>query len=185
MATQCYTKRQLEDVIWKATIMALGLDDSQPEVQNRVRISRPESDLTNGIWERTENIVFLRVMPGFDEISTQHDSEVVEDEHGKVIERVSYHRAHALSWICYGPDSYNDADTIRIGLLRPDVMHYLRTNRIGLSPRITEPVNVPEPDEAGLWWDRYDLSANCYELVCREYAIGDIRVAPNVISQFE
>lgn len=182
MATQRLTQDQLENVLWKATVMALGLDPKRDDVQKRVRISWPKSETGSTTWRRDENVTFLRITPGYDDYGTLHDSEYVSDpDTGLVKEVVTYHRTHSISWVCYGPDADNDADAIRIGIIRPAVRAMMAKQHLAMMAHIIEPVRINEPDEAGQWWERCDLTAQCYEYVRREYDAEEILVAPNTI----
>lgn len=177
------TQKQLEDLFWRATVLALGLDpDSEDEtVHKRVRISWPTSDTGNSDWKRDENVVFLRISPGYDTYGTLHDIDHVYDpETDTQKEVVYYHRSHRITWVCYGPDSDNDADTIRIGILRDAVHSYLKAHKVAIQPHLREPVRAPEQDETGDWWERSDLEADFYQLVTREYPEDFINTAPNI-----
>lgn len=177
------TQQQLESVIWRATIMCLGLDpDSEDEsVHKRVRKSWPISDTGNSDWGRDENVVFLRITPGYDDYGSLHDIEHVYDRQADTQkEVVSYHRSHSIGWICYGPGSDADADTIRIGILREPVKAYLAANNIAIKPHIREPVRVPEQDKTGEWWERCDLNAEAYQLVTREYQESFMEGTPTI-----
>lgn len=177
------TQKQLERLFWRATILCLGLDpDSTDEaVHKRVRISWPSSDTGNSNWKRDENVVFLRISPGNDPYGSVHDIDHVYDpETDTQKEIVRYHRSHRIVWVCYGPDADNDADTIRIGILRDAIHSMLKAQNVAIQPHLRDPVRVPEPDETGEWWDRYDLEADFYQLVTREYPEDFIDTAPNI-----
>lgn len=63
VATKRLARDSLENVIWEATVLALGLDKNQEDVQKRVRISWPTSETGNSNWQRDENVVFLPDCP--------------------------------------------------------------------------------------------------------------------------
>ena len=75
-----------------------------------------------------------------------------------------------------------DADTIRIGILRAEIKRYLRDNGIAFKPDIREPVRMPELDESGDWWERNDLTAQCYILFSRDYTEGIIEHVPVTVT---
>lgn len=174
------TRHQLEDLIWSATVKCLGLNPNDPSdaVQKRVRISWPSTETGNADWEREENVVFLRISPGLDEYGTLLDISYKPDDTSGAKEVVQYHRCHQIHWICYGPDSDSDADSIRIGILRDAIRAYMLEANVAVQPHIREPVRIPEQDESGAWWERCDLTAQCYELVSREYDASPIDVPP-------
>ena len=177
------SRAQLEDLFWRATVICLGLnpDDSSEAVQKRVRISWPSNETGNTDWERKDNVVFLRISPGLDEYGTLSDISYSHDpETDTTKEVVQYHRSHQVSWICYGPDSDSDADSIRFGILRDAIRSFMKEKNVAVQPHIREPIRIPEQDESGEWWERCDLTAQCYELVSREYESTPIDVPPNI-----
>lgn len=174
-------QHQIEDVFWRATVMCLGLDPDAPASQDRVRISWPKGELGNSDWKIDEDVVFLRVSTGTDPYGTAQDVLYIDDpETGEAKEVVGYQRSIRVNWVCYGPNADESADRIRIGLHRDAVHSYLIGNNIAVQPHIREPVRVPEPDDAGEWWERSDLFADCYEGVVREYPADTIDVAPEI-----
>lgn len=173
------SQEELEDILWRATVIVLGLDpDSQDEsVHKRVRISWPENEGTT--WGRDEDVVFFRLMPAPDDFTPLKDvSYVYDSEHDSLSEKVEYHRRFTINWVCYGPDALSDADAIRIGILRQPIRDMLRLHSIAFMPHIREPVRLDEPDQSGNWWRRYDVSADIYELASREYSSDYINLPP-------
>lgn len=181
------TRHQLENLIWRATVKCLDLnpDDPSDAVQKRVRISWPSAETGNADWKREENIVFLRISPGLDEYGTLLDISYNLDDTSGAKEVIRYHRCHQIHWICYGPDSDYDADRIRIGILRDSIRASMLKSNVAVQPHIREPVRIPEQDESGEWWERCDLTAQCYELVIREYAAESIDVIPTILIKSE
>ena len=171
------TQRELEDLFWRATILCLGLDPDDPgeAVQKRVRVSWPQSDTGNSTWGRDEDVVFLRIAPtpdGYeelDDVTTEYDAQTNEAK-----QRVRYHRSFSITWICYGPGSLEDADTIRTGVKTDAIRHYLNGFGVAVQPHIQSPVRLTEPDESGDWWERCDLTARFYALTERTYTVGEI-----------
>ena len=180
---QVLTKEQIEDAFWRATIMTLGLDPEAEATQSRVRISWPKGDAGNSDWKRDENVIFLRITPTHDDYTIQKDITHAYDRENDVLrEVVTYHRCFSIQWVCYGPQSGEDADAIHIGILRTEVRKYLRQNGIGMKPDIREPVRMPELDDSGDWWERHDLTAQCYILFSRDYTEGMIEHVPITVS---
>ena len=179
------TRKELENVFWTATVMCLALDPASEDefVQQRVRKSWPTTETGSTNWKRDENVVFLRITPWNDEIGRYADSSYYFDQDTQLYrERVDFTKSHQIHFLCYGPDSYDDAETIRIGILRANIRQFLQKNRLGIMPHIREPIQMSEQDETGEWWERYDLTVYCYENVTKDYEIGTIEVAPNVIT---
>ena len=177
------TQNQIEDIFWQATVKTIGLDPDDAATQNRVRISWPKPGEEGTTWHREDNVIFLRITPIYDDYSIQKDITHVYDSGNDTLkEVVDYHRAFAIQWVCYGPESGEDVDAIRIGILRTEVRKYLRQNGIGMKPDIREPVRMPELDDSGDWWERHDLTAQCYILFSREYMEGMIEHVPVTVS---
>ena len=176
------TQTQLEDLFWRVTMLILGLDPESEDqaVQKRVRISWPSSDDGNSTWERNENTIFLRITPTPDDYNLQESEYTYDKENDSLTEVVDYHRCFSISWICYGPDSLDEADSIRAGIFRQDIRLLLRRNKLAFIPRVREPVRIPDQDESGQWWERYDLTANFYALTLREFESGMITEPPEV-----
>ena len=176
------TKEQLENLLWRATMLILGLDpDSEDQaVQKRVRISWPLSDDGNSTWERNENTIFLRIAPTQSDYNLQDSDYIYDQENDSLTEVVEYHRCFSINWVCYGPGSLDEADKIRAGIFRQDIRLLLRQNKLAFIPRIREPVHIPEQDESGQWWERHDLTANFYALTLWEFESDMISEPPEV-----
>lgn len=175
-----HSRRQLEDIFFVATAMALGInpDPLCKESAKRIRFSWPDS--TNSDWKHNDDVVFLRISPRSDPYGEQQDITYDEGEGGTLKEVVRYHRCHSIDWVCYGPNSDQDADAIRIGILSTPVHDYLMRNSIAILPEIGDPIRFPEQDAGGEWWQRYDLHADMYEGARREYEISRITEPPDI-----
>lgn len=175
------TQRELTDVFWEATVCCQGMDPADPLVQDRVRKSWPKDGLENSNWKPDENVVFIRISPGFDRYGELHDVDHVFDPNAETQkEVVSYHRSYCAMWICYGPDADDNADTIRIGILRQKIREYLAQYNIAVQPHISNPVRMTEQDETGETWERTDLKAEFYQLETREYPEEHIEGISNI-----
>ena len=178
------TQTELETVFWCATMQCLGLDpdtDRQSE-QKRVRISWPSADIGSSNWLRDENVVFLRVSPSLDTYGDLHDIayELVEKT-DRFKEVITYHRDYTVLWVCYGPACDADADAIRIGILREPMHSDLLSRNVAVQPHIRQPVRMPEQDQSGEWWERCDLTAECYVLDTRSYDADFIDAVPAIV----
>lgn len=74
-------------------------------------------------------------------------------------EQTFYTRVMECTWFCYGPNSFEFADAIRIGIYYPDIRAPL--NRENVKPL----VQPPNPDRVPYvfdtqWWERSDLKIN-------------------------
>ena len=177
------TQQDLETLFWRATMVCLGLDpDSQDQsVLKQVRISWPLSDIGNTNWGRDENVVFLRISPNLDRYGDLHDIEYsYDDKKDEYTEIVSYHRGHSVMWVCYGPNACDYADRIRIGIQRSAIHDLLMQYNVAIQPSMRQPVRMPEQDLSGEWWERCDLTCDCYELDQREYAADYTDEVPDI-----
>ena len=164
------TQRELTDVFWEATVRCMGLDPDAEAAQSRVRKSWPKAGLENSNWKPDENVVFIRITPSNDHYGELHESDHVFDaETGTQKEVISYHRSHRAMWICYGETADEDADIIRIGIVRPRIREYLARFNVAVMPHISDTIRVTEQDETGETWERTDLTAEFYQLETREY----------------
>ena len=185
------THTRLENICWYAVSKCLGLDpNSETEyVQQRVRISWPQSDTGSTNWERDANVAFIRVTdgdPGMDDISQYRDVSYQYDEEGDTQkEIIDFHKAHLLHLVCYGPDAYTDAMTVKLGITRDDMRAFFQRNKLGVMPHIREPKQMNELDDAGDWWERWDLFVYFYERLTYEFAIDFIDQPPSIITMGE
>lgn len=173
-------RTELEDIFWRVTIKLLGMDpDSEDQaVQQRVRFQYPDGDMGNSDWKRNEDVIFLSISPTDEDYTLLREASFEEDSTGNLKEVVRYHKCHSLQWICYGPHCDEDADRIRIGILREPVRAYLRKNNLAVLSEIPQPIRISELDEAGQTWERTDLTARCYELAERSYPAAAIELPP-------
>ena len=173
------TRAQIEDAVWMATVMALGLDPNADATQSKVRISWPLTESGSPNWTREENVVFIRLAPYNDDYSSLWDLSHA-DNSGEYVETVANHESYETNWLCYGPDALEYAQTLRYGLGRGDIRAYLETQSMAFKPVIPMPTHIPEQDRNGEWWERYDVRAQMYCKQTRQYSEGYIDTAPNV-----
>ena len=175
-------RSKIEDLLWRATILCLGLDpdDESEETQKRVRISWPSAETGSTNWLRDENVVFLRLAPSTDPYGNILDEDSYQEGKRGGAEVIGYHRTWQVTWVCYGPDSDRDANMIRHGILRDAVRAYLREHSFVVQPGIPEPIRMPEPDETGEWWERNDVTADAYEYITQEYAAELVASPPDI-----
>ena len=172
------TRREIENVIWRATMITLGYDPDASETQGKVRISWPLTETGNPDWGREENIVFLRLSPISDDYSSLWDLGHTGGTEYK--ESVSNHEAYEAFWLCYGPDVLETAQKLRYGIGRENIREYLNSQSMAIKPVITNPVYTPEQDRTGEWWERYDVRAQFYCKQTRQYSEGYIDTTPSI-----
>lgn len=181
MGETILTRKKREKAIFRATALCLGMDPDTPETHDCIKVSWP-LDLPSGSlpgWERDDRRIFIRVVPARSMFANLHDTDYVLDESDEPVEVVTYHRPHEVSWICYGPDALDDADAIRIGIIRKNVLDVLRSYSLYPLPHIDDPIPANELVD-GAWWGRADLTAQMYEWVKRVYSADIIEVPPEI-----
>lgn len=173
MADTILTLRQIEDFYQDLTTRLLGLNSALPVSQKRVRVSWPTGGAPG--WKIDEDVTFLSVMHEPDPIAQQMD---VTYRPGPIeADRiVTYTRVYRVGWICYGPNSFEDADRIRSGLYLPDTKMALARSNLALVPDAGLPVRSPEL-YSGRWWERVSYSAKFNELVTKHSDVPYIESA--------
>jgi hypothetical protein len=165
MASQINDLRQLERMMWRATVLCLGLNPNDEATSRRVRRSWPTYNASGSApgWARAEDVCFVRVMNSSDPYGQLQET-LLRDNGRRVITRV---RPLDVLWICYGQTSWDDCERIRRRILADDVKALLRGAALYPLPHMAEPVRAPELFE-GEWWERSDLTAQFYERISIE-----------------
>lgn len=166
--------RSLEDLIRKATLELLGLPDNKATA-SRVRIAWP----TNGApdWKINEDVIFIRVYPIDEPYNRLKDIRYQNNDSESLRQTESYTRVIAVSWVFYGPNSFDDADTLRNNLSRNE---RLRNNKVYVVDDLASPLRLPELYN-GRWWERTDFTAYFYEEISRDHVIPVISGAQVII----
>ena len=162
------TLKNLENIVWRATMMVLGLDpdsDSQ-DVQKQVRLSWPLSETGSPNWERTESTTFIRISPTNDTLNTTTDISYTEG-----IEKHRYYRCYDIYFVVYGDTAFETGDRLRDGLLRQPIREYLATSNLAWISGMGDSERTNEQDATGEWWNRFDLRVQLYELAERDYPV--------------
>lgn len=161
MSDMILTLRQLEDAFRNLTCAMLGLDPSAPVNADKVRIAWPIGGAP--AWKIDDDVVFLQITPANDPYIQQRDITYTGGNNDSSNVITSYTRAHAVHWILYGPNSFDNAEKIRNGLYNAD----LSASSLYVVLNIPAPIRAPELFN-GRWWERSDLSATFYETVTRQ-----------------
>lgn len=166
--------RNLEDLIRAATLELLGLPDNKTTA-SRVRIAWP----TNGApdWKITENVTFIRVYPIDEPYNRLKDIQYQNNNLDSLLQTESYTRVIGVSWIFYGPSSFDDADILRNNLSRSE---RLRNNKLHVVYNLAAPMRLPELYN-GRWWERTDFTAYFYEEISRDHIIPALSGAQVII----
>lgn len=163
MADTILTLKELNSTFYTLTCQLLGLNPEDQASYNKVRTSW-QKDSAPG-WAITDDLFFLRITPIDNPYIKQRD--VTYSGENKT---TAYTRVHSVNWIVYGPNSFENAETLRNGLYGAD----LSSSNLYIVPDIPAPKRVPELFN-GRWWERSDLSATYYERVIRQDSITTIQ----------
>jgi hypothetical protein len=167
MADTVLLLKQAEDFFQNLTLRILGLDPAAPANQARARIGWPVYP-SKGMpaWKVNEDVVFLLLTYDDDAVTRQLEDTYKASSADIADLMTSYTRVIRVSWICYGPNSFDDTDVLRRGLFRPDFTQLLRASNLALITEVPMPVRSPELFNAQ-WWDRSNFYARFNEKVTR------------------
>jgi hypothetical protein len=174
MADTILTRQQIEDLFQNLTLQMLGLDPAAPANQNRVRIGWPSKGAP--AWKINDDVAFLLINYDDDPITRQVDVTYENADSDNASRVVSYTRVIRVNWISYGPNSFNDMDTIRNGLFVPQFIQQLATNNMSLILDVPVPFRMPELFN-GQWWERTSFYARFNEKVNRHSDVPYIKFA--------
>ncbi|TGE35877.1 hypothetical protein E4K67_22435 [Desulfosporosinus fructosivorans] len=166
MADTILTLKKLEDIFRKLTCTLLGLNPVSPANNGKVRIAWPTGGAPG--WKITEDVVFLRVVSIANSYSKQRDVEYSLNSQTEANKITSYTLPRQVSWIAYGPNSFDNIEAIRNGLFSAGDI--LRASNLHLVIDVPVPIRCPDLF-SGQWWERSDFSAMFYEKVRRQETI--------------
>jgi len=169
---------KIEDFFQDLTLRMLNLNPTAPASQKRVRTTWP----TKGApaWKITEDVTFLLITFDDDSVTRQMDVAYLNKDANNANRIMSYTRVIRVNWICYGPHSSEDADTIRSSLFLPQIAEQLLKNNMALITDVSMPMRTPELFN-GQWWERASLFVRFNEKVVRQSEIpyitsADVRI---------
>jgi len=162
MADIFLTLKQIEKLFWNVTTQMLGLDPALPVNANKVRIAWPTEGAPS--WKINEDVTFLRIGDFDDSINILRDSVMSNLDVDNANETTGYTRVLIIHFICYGPNSFDNAFIIRKKLYDQKYREFLNIKNIFLIPQINSPVRVPELLN-GQWWERTNVMAKFNELI--------------------
>jgi hypothetical protein len=185
MAEIYLTLKQLNTIFWHQTMIALGYDPVEFEDSENLPASMPvrKSWPTQGApaWKITEDIAFIRVVEDDDPFNRLRHTEYEKITDNEAIETVSQTRVLQVSWIFYGPNSFDIAFKVKNALFK-SFKRPLAALNLYLIPNIAVPRRVPEPYN-GRWWERVDFSARFNELIKTEATTPYIKSATIIIKK--
>ena len=165
MADVFLTLKQLENLYWQLTMQILGYDPADyenPKKSTPVRIAWPADG--SPAWKRDEDVIFLRIGEDDDPFNKLRDTTFTQSNEDYATQATSYTRVLNVHWVCYGPNSYDNAFRIRNALYDTKQKEFLGVNKIYLIPAIESPRRSPELF-VGQWWERTNLMAKFNELI--------------------
>lgn len=175
MADNILTTKQLEDFFQSLTMIILGIPSVDPGTQKPINQDRVRIDWPTGgapAWKISEDIVFLQVTTAGDPYIQQRNVSYQQNA-DELNRKVSYTRVHSVQWIVYGPNSTENAESIRNGIYLPDSKVSLGAKKLYLVTDVDPVTRLPELFN-GQWWQRADVSARFNELVTRSAAVPSI-----------
>jgi hypothetical protein len=174
MTDTILTKLQIEDLFFSLTMQILGLDPAAPANKSRIRMTWPTGG--SPAWEIGEDVTFLLVNYDDDPVTRQMEVSYAESDADYADQSTSYTRVLRIDWICYGPNSFGDADTIRAGLFSAAMKLQLTAANLALITDVSMPTRTPELYN-GQWWERSSLTARFNEFVVRHSTVPYIKAA--------
>jgi hypothetical protein len=172
LANTHLTLAQLDTAFWRQTMTALGYDPvayedaANPPASMPVRVWYQQQGAP--AWKITEDVAFIHTIEADDLFNrlrqTEYDK-ASDDEATKIVTRT---RVIQVSWVFYGPNSFENAFTVENSLFE-SFKEPLRALNLFLIPDVSAPRHIHE-NYAGHWWERADMTARFNEKVTIESA---------------
>lgn len=172
MADTILTLKQLEDVFRTIICMLLGLNPLDPLNASKVRIAWPTGGAPG--WKITDDVMFIGVSPVDDSYTKQRDMVFSPNTSSLVYATTCYTRSIRVSIIAYGPNSFDNIESVRSGFFSQG--EELSKNNLYFVLDIPSPKRIPELFN-GQWWERSDIAVMFYEKVTRQSTVPTIATA--------
>ena len=130
-------------------------------------------------WKISDDVTFIRAVETDDEYNRLRDLKVTTIDADTLQEEITYTRVWEVSFVCYGPNSFDNARNLKSSLLR-STPTLAAANLYPVSD-IPAPQRVPELF-SGQWWERTDISFRLNEQVTETEVINSIASAEVLIS---
>jgi hypothetical protein len=185
MANTTLSLDQLNKLFQGLTISMLGItfaDDNDKTPYYKVRVAWPTGGAPS--WKIAEDICFLQIMEVDSQYNRQRDVILGTKDTDNANGSTSYTRVMQVNFILYGPNSFQNAQTIRDQMFFVENLFTLAKNNVYPIPDISAPRRAPELYE-GQWWGRTDLSITFNELIIVEQTIPYLKSADITIEDSE
>jgi len=177
MSDTYLTLSQLNTLIWETTMTALGYDYTEYNSSTSPPISMPvrKSWQAEGApaTKRTDDVCYIRVYPENNDYNKLRELKYSAINDASVNQATSYTRVLQVTWIFYGPNSYDNAQTVRDSLFSDNIADELEAKNVYFMPDIDDCTRAPELFD-GQWWERTDLKAYFYELVTKNITVATV-----------
>lgn len=175
VATTPLIPKQVEKVMVNVTLNALGILSSDPLAYSKVRMSwQTLGQPANSV---AEDVVYVRAIEEDNDYNQVRDLSVANDGDAAKVDLITeYTRAWRVSWVIYGPNSFDHARLIKSAVLQPSqpIHDLLVEASLYAVPDIPAPIRAPENFQ-GEWWERVDLSCLFYEGVSEIEIVSAIK----------
>ncbi len=168
------TLTQLKMLFHDVTVQITGLN-----ADRGVRNTFPQQGQPG--WLVNDDVVFIDIHPVDDEYALLRDitygaQEPVSGEQPAADYSTSYTRVMQVTWVCYGPNSFDIADKIRFGILSQESLASLAALEVAPLTAIPSPRRAPELFD-GQWWERSDIQCRFNVLTTRTETVPFLEAA--------
>jgi hypothetical protein len=185
LASTHLTLAQLDTAFWRQTMIALGYDPALYENTNNPPASMPVrvwyQQQGAPAWKITEDVAFVHAMEVDDPFNHLRQTEYDKASDDAATKMVTRTRVIQVSWVFYGPNSFESAFTVQNALYE-SFKEPLRALNLYLIPDIAAPRHVHE-NYAGQWWKRVDMVVRFNEKVTVESAAPYLDSATIIIKK--
>lgn len=157
----------------------LGIDPANdPAAYSKVRLDWP----TQGqpAWAITDDVVFLRISERESDYAKIRDVEIIARDAASVTQQFTYTRAWSVSWVLYGPNSFDRATLLKSSLLLDYAHDLLAAANLYATGTLGTTKRAPELF-AAQWWERSDLEIYLNEAITETTGINSIGSAEIIL----
>lgn len=114
---------------------------------------------TQPFTEQPKDVCYLNITETDDPVSDIQEIIYVPNDSVSAIQYLFYTRVMNVAWTFYGPNSYDNADSIRWQILTDPIRDALRPSSVCPIPKGIKPVRAPELRNSQ-YWERTDVKVN-------------------------